>query len=150
MCLLYAAVLFFSTNKWARGCLLYSLAVSVKMNILLFAPGLALLLLQALGPWGAVLHIFLCGLVQLLVAYPFLYHHPIAYLSKVLLPPSLPPSLPPAFPAFASISHSFNSPSLPPSLPLSPAYVVYTLFVSNFLGVAFARTLHYQFYACRW
>jgi alpha-1,3-mannosyltransferase len=31
--------------------------------------------------------------------------------------------------------------------PLSPDYVVYTMLVSNFVGVAFARTLHYQFYS---
>jgi len=30
---------------------------------------------------------------------------------------------------------------------LSPIYVVYTLFLSNFIGIAFARTLHYQFYS---
>jgi alpha-1,3-mannosyltransferase len=30
---------------------------------------------------------------------------------------------------------------------LSPEYVVYTLFISNFIGIAFARTLHYQFYS---
>jgi alpha-1,3-mannosyltransferase len=30
---------------------------------------------------------------------------------------------------------------------LHPHYIVYTLVVSNFVGIAFARTLHYQFYA---
>ena len=29
---------------------------------------------------------------------------------------------------------------------LSPVYVIYTMFVSNFVGIVFARTLHYQFY----
>jgi hypothetical protein len=27
---------------------------------------------------------------------------------------------------------------------LNPDFVVYTIFVSNFIGVAFARSLHYQ------
>ncbi len=30
---------------------------------------------------------------------------------------------------------------------LNPIYVVQTLFVSNFIGITFARTLHYQFYS---
>ena len=31
--------------------------------------------------------------------------------------------------------------------PLSPDYIAYTLFLSNFVGICFARTLHYQFYS---
>ena len=30
---------------------------------------------------------------------------------------------------------------------LNPEYIVHTMFVSNFIGIAFARTLHYQFYS---
>lgn len=42
----------------------YSLAVGVKMNILLFAPGLLLLLLQANGIAGAVVCLSICAGVQ--------------------------------------------------------------------------------------
>lgn len=34
-----------------------------------------------------------------------------------------------------------------PQSRLSPVYICYTMFVANFVGIAFARTLHYQFYA---
>ena len=30
---------------------------------------------------------------------------------------------------------------------LHPKYITYILFVSNFIGIVFARTLHYQFYS---
>ena len=63
MLFLYAAVLCFLRNRWSVGCLLYSLGVSVKMNVLLFAPGLFFLLIQVcsgprsgpapgVGEWG--------------------------------------------------------------------------------------------------
>jgi alpha-1,3-mannosyltransferase len=34
-----------------------------------------------------------------------------------------------------------------PKQRLSTDYILYTLLVSNFVGIAFARTLHYQFYS---
>lgn len=50
--------------RWRLGCLTYSLAVGVKMNILLFAPGLLLLLLQANGVFGTAVCLSICAGVQ--------------------------------------------------------------------------------------
>ena len=38
----------YTLDKWFLGCIFYSIAVSIKMNILLFAPGLLYLLLRRL------------------------------------------------------------------------------------------------------
>lgn len=54
------------------------------MNILLFAPGLLYLLLEAGGIHGAVGHIALCALVQLALGAPFLYTNPLAYIGGSL------------------------------------------------------------------
>ena len=43
---LYLAILLFTYQQWFWGMLLLSLALSIKMNILLFFPGLLLLLFE--------------------------------------------------------------------------------------------------------
>lgn len=60
----FLAVWFFVKDRWAMGCVLYSFAVSIKMNVLLFAPSLLLLLLKRFGARGAIEHIGLCAAVQ--------------------------------------------------------------------------------------
>ena len=52
MVFLYAAINAFADGRWSLGSLLYSLAVSVKMNILLFAPALFLAYLATQGIAG--------------------------------------------------------------------------------------------------
>ena len=52
MVFLYAAINAFADDRWSLGSLLYSLAVSVKMNILLFAPALFLAYLATQGIAG--------------------------------------------------------------------------------------------------
>ena len=73
-----------STWKWSLGCFLFSLAVSVKMNVLLFAPGLLLLLLQVSRNLQQVVYRLLvfCALPQLILGAPFLLTHPVSYLRK--------------------------------------------------------------------
>lgn len=82
MLFLYAAVNLFVRGKWSSGCLLYSLGVSVKMNLLLFAPGLLFLLLVTHGIKGTVVHLTICALPQLVLALPFLLTNPVGYLVR--------------------------------------------------------------------
>lgn len=84
MLVFYLSVLLFARNQWFAGCVLYSLAVSIKMNVLLFAPGLLLLLLQS-SPnlWTLLWRLGAgCALPQLVLGAPFLLAHPVSYLRK--------------------------------------------------------------------
>merc|ERR1712142_832596 len=80
MLFLYAAINAFADNRWSLGSFLYSLAVSIKMNILLFAPALFLAYLATQGMWGTVKQLTICASVQVVLALPFLLSHPLNYL----------------------------------------------------------------------
>ncbi|CAM9698971.1 unnamed protein product [Ascophyllum nodosum] len=196
MWLLYLAVyLFLLDSRWRLGCVSYSLAVGVKMNILLFAPGLLLLLVQANGFVGTAVCLSICAGVQLLLGAPFLLHHPVAYLvrsfelgrvfkfewtvnfkflseeifvspvlSVVLLALTVATlglfafkwmrSCPPPLATFDRRVGNIRGDAEPSGVDgvwigrqLSQEYMVKTLFVSNFIGVVFCRSLHYQFYS---
>ncbi|XP_041974275.1 lethal(2)neighbour of Tid protein [Aricia agestis] len=77
---LYASLNFFLDSKWYLGSIFYSLAVSIKMNILLFAPALFFFYLVNLGLKETVKHLSLCGIIQVLLGLPFLLNSPKAYL----------------------------------------------------------------------
>ena len=79
--LLHAAINMFLDRRWSLGSLLFSLAVSVKMNILLFAPALLCIYVTSLPPLQAILQLAICASVQLFLAAPFLLANPLAYLS---------------------------------------------------------------------
>lgn len=77
---LYAALNLFIDNYWYLGSVLYSLGVSVKMNILLYAPALFFFYLINLGWKGTIKQLFVCGMIQLILGAPFLLSNPVAYL----------------------------------------------------------------------
>lgn len=186
------AILFFSRHKWRFGCLLYSLAVSVKMNILLFAPGVLLCLIMGPGLQETALCLSICAAVQLALGFPFLSTFPYEYLTRSFelnrvfmykwtvnfkfLPEELfvHKGLSLALLLFTIVGlvvfcrkwmrevwHQINSRRSKATkllgiqgpvhliglVTLSPHYILVTLFTSNFIGVVFARTLHYQFYS---
>ena len=68
--------------NYITGCIFYSYAVSIKMNVLLYAPGLLLILLQEFVIKDTILCLSICAIVQLIVGYPFLSKYPINYLKK--------------------------------------------------------------------
>lgn len=61
--------------RWFLGCTLFSIAVSVKMNILLFAPGLLYVMLRSLPLYRVVFFLGVCAASQLIAGYPFLMHN---------------------------------------------------------------------------
>lgn len=85
MLLLYLSVWLFTHQRWNLGCIVFSFAVSIKMNVLLFAPGLLLLLLQSSKDLAQVVVWrlgFCCALPQLILGAPFLLTYPVSYLRK--------------------------------------------------------------------
>ncbi|XP_070560665.1 dol-P-Man:Man(5)GlcNAc(2)-PP-Dol alpha-1,3-mannosyltransferase-like [Ptychodera flava] len=52
------------------------------MNVLLFAPGLLLLLLTELGFWSTIPRLVICALVQVVPAIPFLLENPKGYIVR--------------------------------------------------------------------
>mmetsp|Transcript_18443 Transcript_18443/g.27329 ORF Transcript_18443/g.27329 Transcript_18443/m.27329 type:complete len:452 (+) Transcript_18443:277-1632(+) len=168
-------------NRWHFGCFLFSLAVSVKMNILLFAPGLLLLLLQTHSSWkGTFVGLSICALTQLVLGAPFLARYPESYLRKafeldrtffykwtvnwkflperIFLSKSLSMLLLLLHLAtLLYLAFHWLKPDTATSTqtrryfwfgqPLRADYCCYTLFLSNFVGIVFCRSIHYQFYA---
>ncbi len=82
MLLAYVAVNFFIEHKWGLGCFFFSVAVSVKMNVLLFAPALLAALLGHLGVLDTVTKLSICAAVQIIPALPFLAENAGAYLQR--------------------------------------------------------------------
>jgi alpha-1,3-mannosyltransferase len=80
MVLFYASVNLFLNSEWSLASLLYSMAVSVKMNILLFAPAILLTYLTCLGLKDTLLQLTICALVQVLLGIPFILTNPVAYI----------------------------------------------------------------------
>ena len=76
---LYAALNLFMDHRYSLGSLMFSLAVSVKMNILLYAPAVLIFYLTNLGHLGALVQLSLCAGLQVLLAAPFLWHAPTQY-----------------------------------------------------------------------
>lgn len=183
MMLLFGAVNLFMDGYWTLGCGIYSLAVSVKMNVLLFAPGLLFLLLSEFGLIRTIPKLSLCAAIQLLLGLPFLLENPIGYMTRafdlgrqfmfkwtvnwrflpewlflnryfhiLLLAAHLLALLLFALRRWKRPGENIFEILKEPSKRKIPAQkstvdqIVLILFTSNFIGMCFSRSLHYQFY----
>lgn len=81
MIFLFASLNAFLDDKWYWGSVFYSLAVSVKMNILLFSPALLIAYICNLGFIRTILHLGICGVIQVILGLPFLINNPYSYIS---------------------------------------------------------------------
>lgn len=80
MLFLYAAINAYLDYRWTLGSFLLSIAVSIKMNVLLFAPAILLAYLTILGLKDTIIQLSICAGVQILLALPFLLTAPVAYI----------------------------------------------------------------------
>ncbi|KAL3272040.1 hypothetical protein HHI36_022502 [Cryptolaemus montrouzieri] len=69
--LFYISLNLFISNKWILGSFFYSLAVSVKMNILLYSPCLLIAYLTNLTLLETCINLIVCAAVQLILGFPF-------------------------------------------------------------------------------
>lgn len=70
------------SSQWRWGCFFYSSAVSIKMNMLLYSPGILLCLLLSTGIYETFICLTICAVWQLVLGYPFLSTYPIEYLKN--------------------------------------------------------------------
>ncbi|CAG9770825.1 unnamed protein product [Ceutorhynchus assimilis] len=78
--LFYISLNLFVSDRWRLGSVFFSLAVSVKMNILLYAPCLLVAYLTNLSYTETFINLFICGFIQLVLAIPFLYGNFVSYI----------------------------------------------------------------------
>jgi alpha-1,3-mannosyltransferase len=168
----YTAIYCFIKNHWNLGSLLFTIAVSVKMNVLLFAPGLLYLYLLKFGIAGTIPKLAICGLFQVLVGLPFLMHSYTSYLQRsfelgrqfmfkwtvnwrfigqdIFLSKGFAIGLLAVhlllLALFAYKKWFNNTIKEKKQKLLSPDYIFLVLSSSNLIGIICARSLHYQFY----
>lgn len=82
MTLLHAALATILCQRWYLGLIIFSLAVSIKMNVLLYAPPLLLLMLKAMDISGTIVALGGAAIVQILLGLPFLISYPVEYISR--------------------------------------------------------------------
>lgn len=176
MFFLYIGTYFLLRSKNQKAVFFFAFAISVKMNVLLFIPGIYLILSMSEGILKGTYYLIQIFLMQILIGLPFIQHNYESYFSKAFefkreflfkwsvnwnyLGEDLAIS-----PKFALILLGLHLFFLlyflfskwidfkrlfdfsPKKKYLNPEFTLSVLFICNFIGICFARSLHYQFYS---
>ena len=183
MFFLYAAILSLLNKHSMISSILFSIALSIKMNVLLFFPGFGVILWQMNGAYKTIRCLAVMLLIQYLVALPFILEYPRSYFNRAfdfgrqfefiwtvnwkMMPQDLFYSS--EFSRTLLVLHMvhlflflkkwclgkgilntfFNGcqSAKTTNKTLTDDDVLYILFTSNLVGIVFARSLHFQFYA---
>ena len=178
MLFLYLSIWLLLKSKYSVASIVYSIALSIKMNALLFFPGFGLILWKSVGAFKTLYLLSLMLFVQFILGYPFLITYPDSYFNRAfdfkreflykwtvnwkMVPIEVFSSK--SFSSVLLLSHciflylflriwcnkniissffkGFYSKS-----DLQIDDKLFILFTSNFIGIVFARSLHYQFYS---
>ncbi|PWN50280.1 ALG3-domain-containing protein [Violaceomyces palustris] len=82
MLCLYASLCLVCRRRWVGASFLFSLALSIKMNILLFLPAMGIMMFRDIGFRASIARgLFVILMTQVLVSIPFVLESPDAYLS---------------------------------------------------------------------
>ncbi|KAI9498152.1 dolichyl-P-Man:Man(5)GlcNAc(2)-PP-dolichyl mannosyltransferase [Zychaea mexicana] len=181
MFFMYGCILAMLHRQWLLSSVLFSVALSIKMNVLLFFPAFGILLWQSVGAWVTMGYLIVVVAIQIGLAYPFLATYPDSYVNRAF--------------EFSRVfdyewtvnwrmvdEKAFVSPEFATALltghavtllvflvmvwckgtvvikvfyyglrnrtrMISADEIISTMFTSNFMGIVFARSLHYQFYS---
>uniref|UniRef100_A0A1D1YES7 dolichyl-P-Man:Man5GlcNAc2-PP-dolichol alpha-1,3-mannosyltransferase n=1 Tax=Anthurium amnicola TaxID=1678845 RepID=A0A1D1YES7_9ARAE len=128
MTLLHASLALVLCEKWHLALVIFSAAVSVKMNVLLYAPPLFLLMLKSMNLRGVLSALFGAALVQVVLGLPFLLSHPVSYISRAF-------NLGRVFIYFWSVNFKF----VPEAIFVSKKFASFLLFVHLALLALFAH-----------
>jgi alpha-1,3-mannosyltransferase len=165
----YLSILSLQRQRWTLASIWFSLAASVKMNVLLFAPAFCFLHLKGAGWNRTIQNAIISLLIQVLVALPF-RQHPISYISSSFeltrkflwqwtvnwrfVGQSTFEST--WFSLLLLIGHmttlivfyrKFSRRKVSPMDEYWPEWVLYVMSTTQLIGIVFARSLHYQFYS---
>ncbi|KAL5033731.1 hypothetical protein BDV3_003396 [Batrachochytrium dendrobatidis] len=82
MMFMFSSILALTKRQFERASIWFSLALSIKMNILLFAPGFAWVFLFNAGIMRSIMNAGLVAITQVIIAAPFIYTAPHSYVTR--------------------------------------------------------------------